>query len=256
MNIQEIENDKSVKVKGFKFSCDGLDDTIPPPLPNTYNHFWIFTARPRMGKSTLIYNLLTKQRNSSPYYKKFDKIYIVSPSTTTCDEDPFAGVPEEQKATTLDVDTLNNIIEKIHNSGERILLILDDVITDIKRNKEVEKILTKLLFNRRHICGKSEDGESAGLSVWITSQVYNQIPRPIRACASQVCIFQSNNKKELETIYEELISLSRKEFRTLLDYVFDKKYQFLYINLDNTNPYNQYHKCFNKLKLSNITGFV
>ena len=61
MEIQEIPSKHPINVKSFKFSCDCKDKTIPAPLPNTYNHCLVITAKPKQGKTTLIYNLLTKQ---------------------------------------------------------------------------------------------------------------------------------------------------------------------------------------------------
>ena len=78
MEIEEIPSKHPINVKSFKFSCDCKDKTIPAPLPNTYNHCLVITAKPKQGKTTLIYNLLTKQRGKSPYYHKFDRIYNTS----------------------------------------------------------------------------------------------------------------------------------------------------------------------------------
>ena len=56
MEIEEIPNKNPINVRAFKFSCDCKDKSIPAPLPNTYNHFLCITAKPKQGKTTLIYN--------------------------------------------------------------------------------------------------------------------------------------------------------------------------------------------------------
>ena len=168
MIIEEIKNKEHIKISNFKFSCDTKDNTIPTNLPNTYNHFLIITAKPRQGKSTLIYNLLTKKRKASPYYGKFDKVYIFSPSLKTIDNDPFSNIPEEQKFDNMTFENLSEVYRDIENSGERILIIADDVMMDISKNKEVGKLLLRMMCNRRHICGKNEDDESCGLSLWMS----------------------------------------------------------------------------------------
>ena len=53
------------------------------------------------------------------------------------------------------------------------MIIADDVVMDISKDKIVEKLLTKMMMNRRQICGKSNDDEGAGQSMWITTQVFN-----------------------------------------------------------------------------------
>lgn len=248
MKIEHIPNPNSIKITSFKFSCDNRDDDIPRPLPNTYNHFMVITAKPKQGKTTLLYNLLTKQKRASPYYKKFDKIYIFSPSLKTIDDDPFESISESQKFTSLTYDNLQQVHDEIEDCGERVLILADDVVMDVAKDKEVAKLLTKMMMNRRHITGKSDDDGGAGLSLWMTTQVYNKMPRALRATASHHIIFKTTNKKELATIFDELILLDRDDFRKLYRFVFDKKFNFLYVSTDELVE-NMYCKNFDQLKL-------
>ena len=87
MQISEVEPDKKIVISKVDFVCDLIDESIPKPLPQTYNHFLILSAPPRSGKSTWIMNCLCKQWKV--YNKKFDLVYIVSPSLKTAKEDPF-----------------------------------------------------------------------------------------------------------------------------------------------------------------------
>lgn len=248
MNIEEIVPEKPINIRSFKFSCDNSDHEIPHPLPNTYNHFMLITAKPKQGKTTLIYNLLTKQRKASPYYGKFDRIYIFSPSMKTIDDDPFEDIGEEQKHSELTIENLSQVYDDIEDSGERVLMICDDCVMDIARNPPLAKLLSKMMMNRRHICGKSDDDGGAGLSMWLTSQVYNKVPRALRATASHHIIFKTTNKKEIQTIYDELILLDRDNFRKLFDYVFDTRFNFLFVVTD-AEQSKMYCKNFNQLKL-------
>ena len=169
----------------------------------------------------------------------------------TIDDDPFENLADEQKFATMDMASLMRVHDEIVDCGERILIIADDVVMDIAKDKDVNKLLTKMMMNRRHICGKNDDGDGAGLSMWITTQVFNKMPRPIRATASHHIIFKTSNKKELATIYDELILLDKKDFEVLLRYVYGDKFNFLYINTDEDFE-KQYHKNFNQLRLKNI----
>ena len=135
----EIEPDKKIVISKVQFSCDMIDESIPKPLFQNYNSFLILSAPPRSGKSTWIQNCLCK--SGKVYNKKFDSVYIVSPSLKTAKKDPFKCLPEDQIEQELTVDFLHRFEEEIKGSGLRVLLILDDVVNDIRKNKGVDKVL-------------------------------------------------------------------------------------------------------------------
>ena len=61
-------------------------------------------------------------------------------------------------------------------------------------------------------------------------------------------MYKLKNKKEIKAIYEEMItSMSYENFLKLLEYVFDKQYNWLLIDRDN----NIYYKNFNQLIINN-----
>ena len=95
MEIVELEPEKKITISKIEYSCDILDATIPKPLFQNYSSFIILTAPPRSGKSTWITNCLCK--SGKVYNKKFDKVYIVSPSLKTAKVDPYECLPYEQK---------------------------------------------------------------------------------------------------------------------------------------------------------------
>ena len=190
-----------------------------------------------------MYSLLTFRK--SPYYRKFDKVYIFSPSLATSKEDRLKSVPKAQKYTTLNEENLQKVYEEIEGQGERVLLLMDDVVNDITKNSGVLPLLNKMMMNRRHLCGQDEDGEGCGLSMWLTTQVFNKVPRALRATADYHIIFKSTNKKELDTIFDEIILVPRNLFDDITKYVFDDKHNFLLIDT-NESYENMYHKNLNK----------
>ena len=248
MEIREIENDKKIVLSKFSFSCDDLDDSIPKPLPQTLNFFMLIAGKPASGKTSLILNLIAK--NNKCYNQKFDKIYIFSPSLTTIKDSPFDDLPEDQLFRELTEEDLIRVQEEIKDTGEKILFILDDVVNDMKL-KGVQLQLTKMLMNRRHLAG------SGGSTAFIaTTQVYNKIPAPIRKTATQVVLYSTKNKTEINTIFDELILIPRDDFFSILKFCFDKPHNFIYIDIN--KPYNKmFHKCFNELDFStkNEIGF-
>tara|TARA_R110000751_G_scaffold81633_2_gene164706 strand:- start:5300 stop:6049 length:750 start_codon:yes stop_codon:yes gene_type:complete len=248
MKIRESENENKIVLSKFKFSCDDKDESIPPPLPQMLNFFMLICGRPGSGKTSLILNLVAKR--GKLYNKKFDRVYIFSPSLMTMANNPFKDLPEEQLHTELTEENLSTTLEEIKESSEKILFILDDVVNDMKKSAGIQTLLSKMLMNRRHLTGAG-----GSTSFIITSQVYNKIPAPIRKTASHIIIYHTKNKKELETIYDELIIVPLKDFYEILKYCFDKKHHFVYIDVDKSYD-KMFHKNFNCLEFNstNETG--
>ena len=242
MSIRE-EKLNDLEVKKTAFGVDKKDASIPKPLPRTYNHFLLIPAKPRQGKTTLMYSLLTYRK--SPYYRKFDKVYVFSPSLATSKDNRLKSIAEEQKFMELNEANLQSVYDEIAGSGERILILADDVVNDIRKDMGVQNLLSKMMMNRRHVCGASEDGDGCGLSMWLTTQVFNKLPRPLRATADFHIVFKTTNKKELDTIFDEIVLLPRKTFDEMNKYVFDDKHNFILI--DTNERYDRmYHKNLNK----------
>tara|TARA_R110002051_G_scaffold169520_2_gene240140 strand:+ start:8002 stop:8751 length:750 start_codon:yes stop_codon:yes gene_type:complete len=248
MRITEIDNEDKIVLSKFNFNCDDKDESIPKPLPQMLNFFMLICGRPGSGKTSLILNLVAKR--GKLYNKKFDRVYIFSPSLMTMKNNPFEDLPENQLYTELNETDLTKVLEDIKDSGEKILFIMDDVVNDMKKSMGVQTILSKMLMNRRHLAGSG-----GSTSFIITTQVYNKIPAPIRKTASHIIIYHTKNKKELDTIYDELIIVPIKDFYEILKYCFDKKHNFVYINVDKSYD-KMFHKCFNNLTFTstNETG--
>jgi hypothetical protein len=54
-------------------------------------------------------------------------------------------------------------------------------------------------------------GTSGSLSVWITTQVYNKVPAPVRKCASHLVLYEIKNRMELDSLYNEVIVGLKKD---------------------------------------------
>ena len=161
MHIRESGCDSGIVLSKFKFNCDEIDKSIPDPLPKNLNHFLLIVGKPGSSKTTLLMNLICKR--GKMYNKKFDRIYLFSPSLCTIDDCPFEDLPEDQKYEELSEDILEGVLDEIRDSGEKVLFIMDDVVNDMKKEARLEKLLCKVLMNRRHQCGSG-----GSLSVWIT----------------------------------------------------------------------------------------
>lgn len=241
--IKEIKPERPIIVNKFKFSVDGYDDTIPKPLPQQGGFAWLIVGKPRTGKTNLLLNLITKSYKN--LNRKFDRVYLWSPSISTIESDPFELLPDDQKYEKLTLDNLQSVLSDIRDSGDKTLFVFDDVIADMrgKGKAQLENLLHKVFFNRRHL-----SGSGGTVSILATSQTYNKIDPKLRRTASHLTFFENKNKKELETIFDEVILIPKKEFYDVLRYVYDRPFQFLYI--DTTLPDDRMmFKNFNQLEV-------
>ena len=242
MDIIEIEPEEKIKMKKFKFSCDEGCKGIPAPLPNVLRFNMGLIGKAGSGKTSLLMNLVCKR--GKIYNKKFDRVYVFSPSLRSMDDCPFDKLPEEQLFDELNVENLTGVIDEITDSGEKILIIFDDVVNDMNKNAELERILCKLLMNRRHIAGYG-----GGISTIITSQVYNKIPCAIRKTFSVMILMNTKQKRELDTIYDEHILVERKQFDTICKYCYKDTFDFIFLDLE--KPYDKvFHRNFNRLEMN------
>ena len=248
--IKEIEPDEKIVVNKFKFTCDDVDGSIPKPLPQQGGFAMLIVGKPRSGKTNLLLALTTKSHKN--FNRKFDRVYLWSPSIHTMESDPYELLPDDQKFEKVSLENLQSVLSDIKDSGDKVLFIMDDVIADMrgKGKAQVENLLHKIFFNRRHLAGKG-----GSVSIIATSQTYNKIDAKLRKTASHLVFFENKNKKELDTIFDEAILIPRKEFYDVLRYIYDKPFQFLFI--DTTLPDSKMmFKNFNQLEISspNIMG--
>jgi len=238
MEITEIEPEKKITLSKVEFSCDDIDESIPAPLPQQLNFFMLIAGKPASGKTSLILNLICK--SNKVYNKKFDRIYVFSPSLITLKDDPFGDLPDNQLHTELNKENLEQSLSDIEDSGEKILFIMDDVVNDMKKTG-VLTLLNKMLMNRRHLAGAG-----GSCSFIITTQIYNKVPITLRKTATQVILYSTKNKKEIDTIFDELILIPKDDYYQILKYCFDKKHNFIYIDINKSHD-KMFHKCFNEL---------
>ena len=247
--IKEIPYDKPINITKYEFTCDDVDDTIPLPLPQKGGFAMLIIGKPGSGKTTLILSLICKKGKA--FNRKFDRVYLWSPSLITMKDDPFELIPEDQKFDEATLENLSEVLSEIKDSGEKVLFIFDDVIADLrgKGRGAVENLLQKIFFNRRHLAGAG-----GSLSIIATSQAYNKIDTKLRKTASQIICYRNFHKKETESLFDEVILIPKKEYTDTLRYVFNKKHDFLYIDTTQ-QPDKMLHKNFNQLSIKspNIT---
>ena len=90
-----------------------------------------------------------------------------------------------------------------------------------------------------------EEKQRERKSRWFEDFFFNAGPREFPVAI----LYETKNRKELDCMFDEIIvGLTKQEWYQLLKYVWDKKFNFLY--LDTGNSFNKmYHRNFNTLEL-------
>ena len=194
-----IDQRSKFSLNPHELSCDrAIHKQIVPPLPCT-PFFLTITGSAGRGKTSMLINLLTSPQ---AYKKAFHAVHCIIPahSVASLKKNIFAKHPRMHDE--LNFATLDRIYEQVMRDGEEkmnSLLIMDDVTASLK-NLDVQMLLKKLIYNRRHY----------RLSIICLVQSYNAMPLAIRKTISHLACYKPRNKKEMTAIWEELIFLDKE----------------------------------------------
>ena len=241
-----IVPNQEIKLKVVKQDIDDLDEDlkkINEPLSKKSGAYYI-VGRPQSGKTSLwLSMLLTKNQG---YYRKFDKIYLISNSLATLPL-PLLNLPQEQIFDGYNEEELFEILknEKESKENNNILIVIDDCIKDLKSKK-----FNKLILNRRHIIQNVDNPKTkSGVMIFITGQTYNLLELQVRKNMSDVILFPTSNSKELISIKSELMSdLNPKQQDEILKLAWSRPYSFLYIKMNNQMS-KKYYSNWDLIKL-------
>jgi GTPase SAR1 family protein len=225
LTIKEIKS-SNYKIEPIKMANDEFIKNLKSPLPDKYGFFILLVGKPNSGKSTLWINLINKKAKNT-YYKKFDKVFIFSNSLHTI----TTKIKLDKERMFNGIDNLEEVLEEIKDTEGQNLIILDDVVTDIKGSDDY---ILKMIYNRRHMGG--------GVSLIITSQVYNKVPLAVRKCATELVIFNTTNKKEIESIFNDFINIDYDTYQKLIKYCFKSNiHDFMIVKTSDNTFYHNFN---------------
>ena len=116
-------------------------------------------------------------------------------------------------------------------------MIIDDMTSSLK-DKDVIRELSNLINNRRHY----------RLSIILIVQYYNSIPLQVRRLITALTMFKAANKRELDSVFSELIPLSKEKTQEVSDYVYDSRHNFMFIDVET----GKVHKNFKHLEIKSV----
>jgi len=226
--IEIVEKDKP-KLEIPKFVCD---DGINPNLENypmlsnlnCYN-FSIFCGKPRSGKTSLMIALLSGKGKDKLLRKAYNHVYLIMPASSRASlkKDIFKKHPDDKKFDELTfnvLDTIYNNLLQNTQEKEKSLLIMDDVAASLK-NGDIQKLLRKIIFNRRHL----------KCSIIMLIQSYIAVPREVRKLVNNLFLWKCT-KIEFETIANELFEL-KKDTALQLMKLYKHPHDFMMFCTDN-----------------------
>jgi energy-coupling factor transporter ATP-binding protein EcfA2 len=242
------EKNKHLTVDKAVSNCDDeLVKNLADPLPN--KHFsLLIVGHSGSGKSSLLYSLLKKGKNSNGIYTGyagvFENILVCSPSMSSFNDDIFADLDESKKHTVFDESFINfvdDFTEVNAELGFNTLVVLDDVGSSLRTNIRMEKAFSSILQKRRQ----------KRLSTIILVQKYKDVQTAVRSNISHCAIFRSVNTLEEESITNELVHLPKDVIKRFYQFVYDARYTFLFIDLSlSVSPLFRYFKNFDLISFN------
>jgi len=233
-----LKKNKALKLSIPLFSCD--DNPLGEHL-NEYDMlahlncfgFTCLLGKPGSGKTSIVISWLTGKGKNKVFRKIFDNIILCMPesSRNSLKKNIFENHDPTKMFEELTIDSINNIYNMLLKNSkekEKTLLILDDVGASLKRN-DIQTILKKIIFNRRHL----------KVHIIVMLQSFTTAPLVIRKLYTNVIMFKPS-KKEFETLFEELFETKKDNAIEIMNFVYDRPHQYLFLNVDSQRMYKNF----------------
>jgi hypothetical protein len=187
--------------------------------------FWFYTivGRKGQGKTNLITSLLNVPEKDGGLKKKYDSIYLVSPT-----QDPkFSELIEElgdKYYSEFNDSIQGEIIDRLKEEKEswkkkrklKQLIIFDDVLAQLPHSLSKKNNFVKFIFNHRHL----------NTDVVLLAQRYNDIPISVRSQIDIISMFSTHIKTEKKLFLDEFGVEPE-----IYDEATEKAHSFLTINM-------------------------
>lgn len=177
-------------------------------------------GKPRSGKSSWLYSMMT-----APLKKCFTKIFYIAPANSIASQkdNVFLTLPDEQIFTELNGEILDEIImiAESTDKDEKIAIVIDDMAYALK-DKDVQKALKKIAFNKRHL---------HIFQTFIISQTWSSVPKEVRRLYDNIVLFKVG-ASDMETLIEEVAPDKLPFVNALVKLIYDKPHQYAVIRTD------------------------
>ena len=129
-------------------------------------------------------------------------------------------------------DITENIEDYNKKRNRKVLIVFDDMISDVMSNKKAQQVLKELFIRCRKL--------NISLIFFLT-QSYFSVPKNVRLNCTHYIIFKLNNKRELQNItINHLADIDYKDFVKIYRVCTKEPFHFLII--DTTQPVDKRFK--------------
>ena len=225
IDIKEIENDLPATKPVYEMFGVHIDD-INENLPRHNGSIWAICGKGGSGKSSMFLSLFKSKKLLRSH---FDEIhYIVRMSSfNSVKKNPFQKHDKIHHELTADLlhtiheEALERKEQSLDNNDpvEHTAIIIDDFGALLK-NLEIQQALKEIMNIARH----------ANLYIIFIVQTYRMIPAELRRILTHVTLFRPN-AEEWSLIMNELILKKKDVCEQIYNYVFDKPFNHLDINM-------------------------
>lgn len=227
MKIEIIEN-KKPDLTICKMKCDSglaehLDKYELTKFLNKHSCNMLI-GRPGSGKTSLLYSLFKGGGKKKIFKKVFHNIYLFMPQASrgSLSDNIFEKLPDNKKYDELTSDNLEDVMVRIRNAepDENNAIIFDDMGAFLK-NPDTKRLFKELVYNRRHY----------HTSIFFLVQSWLSVEKDLRKLFSNIFCFKIS-KSEMTNLFSEVIEQKKDNMLDVMKIVYDKPYQFLFINTD------------------------
>lgn len=192
-----------------------------------------FIGKPGSGKTSLVVSFLNSKGDNKIFRKCFNHVLLVMPESSrkSMKKNIFDKHHPDKMFEELDSKTINIIYDKLLESSaekENTLLILDDVGASLKNN-DVQQIMRRIIFNRRHL----------KVQILILLQSYLSCPLTVRKLFTNVFMFKPS-KKEFEVLFDELFEQKKEFALEIMQFAFKEPHDYLMLNVDSQRMFKKF----------------